>query len=55
MIDEHYDMFASAAAAAVARAAMAPPGRITVARAALGNRAGVLGAARAAMGSRTEE
>ena len=55
MMDEHYEMFASAAAAAVARATMAPPGRITVARAALGNRAGVLGAARAAMRPRTEE
>ena len=55
MMDEHYDTFAAAAAAAVARATMAPPGRITVARAALGNRAGVLGAASAALNVRTEE
>ena len=55
MMDEHYETFAAAAASAVARAAMAPPGRITVARAALGNRAGVLGAASAALNLRTEE
>lgn len=55
MMDEHYDTFASAAAAAIARATLAPEQRIAVARASLGNRAGVLGAASAAMKPRTEE
>ena len=55
MMDEHYERFAASVSAALARAAMVPPGRITVARAALGNRAGVLGAASAALNLRTEE
>jgi glucokinase len=55
MMDEHYELFAAAAEEAVARAAMVPRGSITVARAALGNRAGVLGAASAVMGPQAKE
>lgn len=49
MMDEHYEMFAAAATEAIARATQAPKGRVTVARASLGNRAGVLGAASAVL------
>jgi glucokinase len=49
LMDEHYDTFADAADEAIARAVMTPRGRITVARASLGNRAGVVGAASAVM------
>jgi hypothetical protein len=49
MMDEHYEMFAAAANEAIARSTQVRKGRITVARASLGNRAGVLGAASAAM------
>jgi glucokinase len=55
MMDEHYEMFAAAANEAIARATQAPKGRVTVARASLGNRAGVLGAASAALNLGTEE
>jgi len=55
MMDEHYEMFAAAANGAIARATQAPKGRVTVARAALGNRAGVLGAASAVLNLGTEE
>lgn len=47
LMDEHYDTFAAAARDAVARAVLVPRERISLARASLGNRAGVLGAARA--------
>jgi glucokinase len=47
MMDEHYETFAAAANEAVARAAMVPRGRVTVARAQLGNRAALAGAASA--------
>ncbi len=49
LMDERYDTFAAAAEEAIARAALAPRERISVARASLGNRAGILGAARAVM------
>jgi len=49
MMDEHYETFAAAANEAIAGATLAPKGRVTVARAALGNRAGVLGAASAVL------
>ena len=55
MMDEHYDFFAAAAEEAVARAAMVPRGSITVARASLGNRAGVLGAASAVLDLEAKE
>jgi hypothetical protein len=48
-------MFAATASEAIARAALAPKGRITVARAQLGNRAGIVGAASAVMNLRTKE
>jgi len=54
-MDEHYEMFAAAANEAIARATQAPKGRVTVARAALGNRAGVLGAASAVLNLGREE
>ena len=47
MMDEHYEAFAAAANEAIARATQVSRGRVTVARASLGNRAGVLGAASA--------
>jgi len=46
MMDEHYQPFAAAVAEAIARATMLPGGRVSVARAELGNRAGLVGAAR---------
>ena len=49
LMDEHYDTFAAAAEDAIARAVVVPRERMSVARASLGNRAGVLGAARAVM------
>ena len=49
LMDEHYDTFAAAAADAIAQAVLVPRKRMSVARASLGNRAGILGAARAAM------
>ena len=47
IMDEHYETFAAAAAEAISRAAQVPAGRISLARAALGNRAGLVGAASA--------
>jgi glucokinase len=47
IMDEHYETFAAAAAEAVGRAALVTPGRVTLARAALGNRAALVGAASA--------
>jgi glucokinase len=47
MMDEHYETFAAAAADAIVRATLVPAGRITLARAQLGNRAGLVGAASA--------
>jgi glucokinase len=49
MMDEHYEPFAEAVAGAIARAAFIPPGRVSVARAELGNRAGLVGAARSVL------
>ena len=49
LMDEHYEVFAAAAEDAIARAVVVPRERMSVARASLGNRAGVLGAARAVM------
>jgi glucokinase len=49
LMDEQYDAFAAAAEEAIARAVLVPRERISVARASLGNRAGILGAARAVM------
>jgi glucokinase len=49
MMDEHYETFAPAVRDAVARATMAPAGRVTVTRAQLGGRAGIVGAARAVL------
>ncbi len=50
LMEEHYDAFAAAAEDAIARAVLTPRKRLSVARASLGNRAGVLGAARAVIG-----
>jgi len=47
MMDEHYEAFAAAVADSIGRAALIPRGRVSVARAQLGNRAGLVGAARA--------
>jgi len=55
MMDEHYETFAAAANEAIARAVLTPRGRITVVRATLGNRAGVVGAASAVMKLKTKE
>jgi len=49
MMDEHYEVFAEAVLGAVERATLVPAKRITVAPAELGWRAGVVGAAGAAM------
>ncbi|HXY41736.1 MAG TPA: ROK family protein [Vicinamibacteria bacterium] len=46
MMDDHYQPFAAAVEDAVARATMLPGARVSVARAELGNRAGLVGAAR---------
>jgi predicted NBD/HSP70 family sugar kinase len=48
MMDEHYETFAAVVTEAIGKATLVPPGRITVARARLGNRAGLVGAASAA-------
>jgi glucokinase len=48
MMDEHYEPFAAVVTEAIGKATLVPPGRITVARARLGNRAGLVGAASAA-------
>ena len=55
VMDGHYGAFAAAAAEAIARARLVPAGRVTVARAQLGNRAGLAGAASAVMDRQTEE
>jgi glucokinase len=55
MMDEHYETFAAAANEAIARATQVPRGRVTVARASLGNRAGVLGAASAGLDRQGKE
>ena len=44
-MDEHYEPFAEAVQGSIAAAALIPPGRVSVARAELGNRAGLVGAA----------
>jgi glucokinase len=49
MMDEHYDTFAEAVRSAIGRATLVPAARLTVARAELGGRAGVVGAAGAAL------
>ena len=49
MMDEHYDTFAEAVRGAIGRATLVPATRISVARAQLGGRAGVVGAAGAVM------
>jgi glucokinase len=54
MMDEHYDLFAAAATDAVARAAMVPKGRVTVARPRLGSRAALVGAAAAVLARERE-
>jgi predicted NBD/HSP70 family sugar kinase len=54
VMDTHYDAFAAAANQAIGRAKLAPPGRVTVARARLGNRAGLFGAASAVINRRSE-
>jgi len=46
MMDEHYQPFAAAVGDAIAGATMLPGARVSVARAELGNRAGLVGAAR---------
>lgn len=51
MMDEHYETFAAAIRGAIERATLVPANRITVARAKLGGRAGMVGAAAAAMGA----
>ena len=51
MMDEHYETFAGAVQGAIDRATLVPAHRITVARAELGGRAGMVGAASAAMGA----
>jgi glucokinase len=55
VMDGHYDAFAAAATEAIGRACLAPAGRVTVARAQLGNRAGLVGAASAVMDRQEEE
>jgi len=45
IMDEHYDLFAGAAEAALARATQHDPASVSLAKAALGNRAGLVGAA----------
>jgi glucokinase len=55
VMDTHYDAFAAAASQAIGRAKLAPPGRVTVARARLGNRAGLFGAASAVINRRSED
>jgi glucokinase len=45
IMDQHYDLFAGAAEAALARATQHDPESVSLARAALGNRAGLVGAA----------
>ena len=45
MMDEHFDVFAPEAARKIAAATLVPKERVTIARAALGNAAGVVGAA----------
>ena len=47
VMDEHYEPFAAAASAAMAKATLVPAGRVGVAKAELGNRAGLVGAASA--------
>lgn len=47
MMDEHYELFAAAVRAATSKATLVPAARVSVARAELGNRAGLVGAARA--------
>jgi glucokinase len=49
MMDAHYDAFAEAVREAIGRATLVPVNRISVARAELGGRAGVVGAAGAVM------
>jgi glucokinase len=49
MMDAHYDIFAEAVREAIGRATLVPVARISVARAELGGRAGVVGAAGAVM------
>ena len=49
IMDAHYDAFAGAVSESIARATLAPTGRVTVARAQLGSRAGVVGAASAVL------
>jgi glucokinase len=55
VMDGLYDAFAAAASEAIARASLLPAGRVTVARAQLGNRAGLVGAASAIQNRQTEE
>ncbi len=45
IMDEHFELFRAEAASAIASATMIPRDRVTIARAALGNAAGVVGAA----------
>lgn len=45
MMDEHYEPFAEAVRGSITAAGLVPPGRVSVARAELGNRAGLVGAA----------
>jgi glucokinase len=45
IIEEHYDQFAGAVSGSIAAASMVPRGRVSVARADLGNDAGLLGGA----------
>ena len=47
MMDDHYEPFAAAVREAISRAMLVPAGRTSVARAELGNRAGLVGAASA--------
>ena len=49
MMDEHYELFAAAVNEAIGKATLVPPGRVSVARAELGKRAGLVGAASAVL------
>ena len=54
LMDEHYELFAEAMRRKITPATMAPAGQITVAKAALGNDAGLVGAASLVFAARGE-
>jgi len=55
IIDEHFDLFASAFQHSIARATMAPREHISVAKAALGNDAGIVGGASLAFAGQAKD